>query len=318
VLRAVSVSLLRGTIRVLEFAVEKLEGAPPAQGQPAANAQSPAESIAGSTTGQPGSATPQPTVPAAADTPPAPAKPGLLTELRLLWEDIQTLWSKILPQIRRVLPASLNQLSDTALTGGIAGVLLLLVWVSSALPGKSPAATGTEPAPQPVAIRSPEPIVEPLPEPIVEPAAEEFAEEPAAPAVPEPAPLPELTAPAPEQPIEVSPAGESGESLPPLDLTPEQSLIAAIQDQVTQITNQYADGLIQSIQANFRSSRLIVKVDESWYELARSRQDRIATEMLERARELDFSKLEITDSEGTLLARSPVVGSEMIIFKRDL
>jgi len=38
--------------------------------------------------------------------------------------------------------------------------------------------------------------------------------------------------------------------------------------------------------------------------------------MLERSRELDFSQLEITDPEGTLLAHSPVVGNDMVIWKR--
>ena len=32
--------------------------------------------------------------------------------------------------------------------------------------------------------------------------------------------------------------------------------------------------------------------------------------------DFDFSKVEITDSEGTLVARSPVVGTDMVILKR--
>jgi len=41
---------------------------------------------------------------------------------------------------------------------------------------------------------------------------------------------------------------------PTLELTPEQNLIASIENQVAEITDRYADGLIQSIQANFQSS----------------------------------------------------------------
>jgi hypothetical protein len=120
---------------------------------------------------------------------------------------------------------------------------------------------------------------------------------------------PELTAPRQPETVPIAPA-------PAPVLTPEQNLIAAIQNQVSEITEKYANGLIQSIQANFPSSLLVVKVSEGWYNLSQSQQDKLADEMLRRSQELDFSKLQITDSEGTALARSPVVGSHMVILKR--
>ena len=120
---------------------------------------------------------------------------------------------------------------------------------------------------------------------------------------------PELTAPEPPQPVEEV-------TLPPQDLTPEQGLIAAIQNQVAETTDQYGNGLIQSIEVNFPGSRLIVKVSDGWYDLKESQQNKLADEILRRSNELDFSKLEITDLEGTLLARSPVVGPNMVILKR--
>ena len=120
---------------------------------------------------------------------------------------------------------------------------------------------------------------------------------------------PELKAPKPPQPVAEEPP-------PPPELTPEQSLIAAIQQQVAEITDQYGNGLIQSIEANFLGSRLIVKVSDGWYGLKESQQNKLANEILRRAQELDFSKLEVTDLQGTLVARSPVVGSNMVILKR--
>lgn len=120
---------------------------------------------------------------------------------------------------------------------------------------------------------------------------------------------PELVAPESPEPVNIAP--------PPAPvLTPEQNLIAGIENQVAQISSQYADGLIQSIQANFVGSRLIVKVNDSWYDLSESQQDKLANEMLSRSQELDFSKLEIRDSKDTAIARSPVVGSNMVILKR--
>jgi hypothetical protein len=120
---------------------------------------------------------------------------------------------------------------------------------------------------------------------------------------------PELKAPKAPQSVEVEP--------PPMpQLTPEQSLIAAIQKQVADITELYGKGLIQSIEANFLTSRLIVKVSNGWYELKESQQNNLADEVLHRSGELDFIKLELVDPKGTLLARNPVVGSHMVILKR--
>ena len=124
---------------------------------------------------------------------------------------------------------------------------------------------------------------------------------------------PELKAPAAPQPVVTIAPPE-----PTLELTPEQSLIAAIQDQVDQITSQYAEGLIQTIEANFTDSRLIVQVSGDWYTLKPYRQNKLANQMLRRSQELDFRKLELIDPQGTLIARSPVVGQEMIILQRTI
>jgi hypothetical protein len=105
---------------------------------------------------------------------------------------------------------------------------------------------------------------------------------------------------------------------PKPELSPEQSLIAAIQDQVTGITTQYPEGLVLSVEANFLGSRLMVKMGDDWYKLNPSRQDKLVNSILERSRKLDFRKLEIVNSQGTLLARNPVVGNKMIILKREV
>ncbi|MGB7445263.1 MAG: hypothetical protein WA919_29680 [Coleofasciculaceae cyanobacterium] len=121
---------------------------------------------------------------------------------------------------------------------------------------------------------------------------------------------PELEAPQEPQIVEAAPP-------PPPQLTPEESLVVAIQKQVAEITDEYGEGLIKAIQANFLESRLIVKVSDNWYELETARQDKLADKVLARANELDFSKLEIFDQEENLIARSPVVGIHMVIFDRN-
>lgn len=119
---------------------------------------------------------------------------------------------------------------------------------------------------------------------------------------------PELTAPEAPQPLTPS----------PIVMTPEQNLIVSIKNKVAEITEQYADGLIQTIQPNFQGSSLVIKISESWYNFDRTQQDKLAARMLTRAREFDFSRLEVTDPQGTLLARSPVVGNEMVILQRQI
>ncbi len=208
---------------------------------------------------------------------------------------IQTGWGAALAKIRSALPENLSaKLSDTGLTGIIAGIAVILVWTTSVFLSEKPAEVVIVPPSESV----PAPTSEPVPTPII-------------------TTPPDLTAPAEPQPVEVIPSPEPVPSpTPTVELTPEQNLIASIEDQVAEITDRYADGLIQSIQVDFEASRLTIKVGNDWYNLQQSQQEKLAARMLERSQELDFSRLEITDSQGMLLARSPVVGSNMVILKR--
>ena len=106
----------------------------------------------------------------------------------------------------------------------------------------------------------------------------------------------------------------AGEAAVPFQ--PEQSLIDAIQDQVAEVTDAYADGLIQSVKANFRSNLLIVTAGEAWYNLAPTSQDEMANELWRRSQKLDFSHLQLLDPDDVMVARSPVVGPRMVILKR--
>ena len=166
-------------------------------------------------------------------------------------DKLQSGWSNALTKIRSLLPENLNQkLSNTVLTGIIAGIALTVVWTTSALlPGKAPDVANVPPSEQ-------VPLVN-----ITAP--------------------PELAAPAEPKPIEVIPQPEPVPTpTPTIELTPEQNLIASIENQVAEITNQYGNGLIQSIQANFEGSSLTVKVTQDWYTLLQSQQDKLAAQML--------------------------------------
>ena len=216
-----------------------------------------------------------------------PALATGLAKISPLLQKLQAWWWATLPKIRRGLPQPLNHQSDRVLTGIAITLVFIVLWAGtgglfSPVRATQPSSSQSTPTAKTAHKSNPSEAMQ-----------NRFPDGVSAPPVP------------------VSP------QVPPrLDLTPEQSLIAAIQDQVAEVTNQYANGLIQSIQANFRSSRLIVIVSDEWYGLPANRQDQLTSEMQKRALELNFNSLEMIDSREALLARSPVIGETMVILKR--
>ncbi|ALF55514.1 hypothetical protein ACX27_26065 [Nostoc piscinale CENA21] len=274
--KAAIIQVLRGTIGVLETAVVKLE----------------AESSTTNTT----------------------------------WQQFQLVWSGILAKIRSLLPASFSRkLSDTTLTGIITGItLVLVIGTTSSLFSSKPTEIATIPPVEEVPVPTPTPTIPPestisepqLPVKVTPVPEVEVTPTPEPEITPTPTPEPQAeVTPTPEPEPEVTPTPEP-ETTPAVELTPEQILIAAIENQVAEISDRFASGLIQSIQANFRTSNLIIKINDDWYSLKESQQNKLAAEILLRSQELNFSHLEIFDSQDRLVARNPIVGNEMIIFKR--
>ena len=103
---------------------------------------------------------------------------------------------------------------------------------------------------------------------------------------------------------------------PNIELTPEQNLIAALESKANNLASRYDDDLVVSIKPDFIDSTVVVTVADRWYELLAPRQDKIVEEMLKRSRSFEFDKLKITDSQNNLIARSPVIGEDMIILRR--
>jgi hypothetical protein len=217
------------------------------------------------------------------------------------FQQLQVRWGGLLRTIRLFLPSNLStKLSDTALTGIVTGIAVILVWTTATVFTGKPTEVATLPSveevPAPTITTPPESVV-PEPQP-----AEEITPPPEVQTPPSPTPEPEpIPTPTPT---------------PIIELTPEQALIAAIENQVAEISDRIASGLIKSIQANFRTSNLTVKISDDWYTLKESQQDKLAAKILQRSQELDFTHLEIIDSQDKLIARNPVVGTEIVIFKR--
>jgi hypothetical protein len=123
-----------------------------------------------------------------------------------------------------------------------------------------------------------------------------------------------------EEIVQAPPASLESEVItevtPPPKLTPEQSLIAALQEALQDLTKQYPEGIITGIRADFDSSRLIVTIDDGWYQLGPNRQDQLADSIWQRSRGLDFKNMEMLNTEQSLVARNPVIGAEAIILER--
>lgn len=110
-------------------------------------------------------------------------------------------------------------------------------------------------------------------------------------------------------PVEISP--------PPISVpTPEQNLITTIQDRMAKIATEFTGSVIRSLKVDFFRSLLVVNLSNSWYNLSPERQNQLANAILQGAKELDFTRLELKDPYGILLARSPILGSQMIVVKR--
>jgi hypothetical protein len=215
-------------------------------------------------------------------------------------------WDGFLRTFRLFLPSSIsNNVSDMVLTGIFAGIFVVTIGITGfLLIPKSSTQVAIVPPVEEVTATTPIVTPEPTPIPIVTP------EPTLTPIViPEPTPTPIV------------------------ELTPEQVLLAAIENQfmapgllrklseISVLVKNTKDKnlisqLIKPLKANFRTSDLTIKIGDIWYKLAKSEQDKLAGEILKRSQELNFIHLEVVDFQEKLIARSPVVGKEMIIFKR--
>ena len=102
------------------------------------------------------------------------------------------------------------------------------------------------------------------------------------------------------------------------NLTPDQSLIAAIESKEQELINNYVNDLIVSIEPNFENNIVTIFVTDDWYNLEAKEQNKVTEEILKKVWQLNFNKLKVFDSRSTLVARNPVVGKNIVILKRTM
>ena len=189
-------------------------------------------------------------------------------------------WDGFLRTFRLFLPSSIsNNVSDSLLTGIFAVIFLVTIGITIFL--FIPKSTQVAVVPPVEEVTKPTPVIEPEPKPT-----------------------------------------------PVIELTPEASLLVAIENQFSEISvsvkntkdknkdKNIVSQLIKPLVANFRTGDLTLKISDIWYSLEKSQQDKLAADILQRSQELNFTHLKIVDSQEKIIARSPVVGNEMIIFHR--
>lgn len=119
--------------------------------------------------------------------------------------------------------------------------------------------------------------------------------------------------------VRESPALPREEVRPSQPSRPEPALssekLIRIQEKLAQAAEPYGESLIASVQPGVRQ-HLTLTLDDRWYTLSTESQDRFVDDLWDRSRQLDFAQLEILDLEDQRIARSPVVGKQMLILKR--
>ncbi|MEM6434882.1 MAG: hypothetical protein AAF773_13690 [Cyanobacteria bacterium P01_D01_bin.115] len=211
----------------------------------------------------------------------APTIQDALTWLKPLGRRSRTAWQRLLRGIRGRIPAAAN-LSDSVLSGLLIGILVLLLTLINGV--RPPAVAAPPPAPEPTS--SPElPAI---------PEVEVPASRPATPTLPDAASSPLDTAAAALQ----------------------SDRIANLQAQLTDSTILNAKRVIDSVQADFTANRLTLIVNGDWYRLSDYDQTQLAQQLMTQAADLAFTTLELQTTTGELIARTPVIGDEMVIFSR--
>lgn len=263
-----------------------------------------------------------------------------------IWITIRPIWEKTIAIIKPRLPESFQPLSDRTLSGIFAGTLLLILWFFSALPSGQ-AATSQQnirptldrsaynqsrnessresdnerfindrstsrnlspdrPSETPVYRESnrPKRSYDSTPVPIVDRNI----------STPNAAPNQTI----PQMPIAQSNpqnrVSQNSTSQTSEIQNPEPSRRLKLRQNLDIIANSLVDNAIVSIRPNGPS--LTITLSDAWYRSSEDTQTKLTNSLLITTQGQGYSQLRLEDTEGSLLARNPVVGEGMIILQR--
>ncbi len=275
------------------------------------------------------------------------AQPIDLTPVQTLantfWRKTQPLWQRILDLLRPRLPASFQPLSDRTLSGILAGTLLLILWFFSLIPAgqttpkpidrldrptepqSSRSTTARSTTPQPiretrrparsrdyntdydsVPVAIPDRLTADRVTPVQPPV--KSASFPKTESVPSPN---EKTS-GQSDPIAASPIAQ------PEILSPEAQKRSKLRQDLDVIAGSLVDNAIVGIRPQFSTHSLTITLNDRWYNTPALTQDKLANSLLVIAQGKGFKQLQLESADGTLLARSPVVGEGMVVLQRSI
>jgi hypothetical protein len=224
-------------------------------------------------------------------------------------------WMKGLGLLRQRLPENLaKELTDRFMTIAIVGAIVVVYWFFSSLGAGKPTVAKQPAIPRPSATPlaqrpmrkitpQPSPTTAPVIKPTPKPAVIAASPKPSPVAIASPKPSPAATPAEPPKAIASNPA------IPTVDL-------AAIQTQLSSAIAGIGDNLIDSVQAQEATHKLSIALGETWSGLSAFDQTQAAQTLLERSQQLEFKKFELRNKSGELIARSPLIGTDVIILKR--
>lgn len=246
------------------------------------------------------------------------------------WTTVRPLWQKILTAARPRLPESFQPLDDRALSGIFAGTLLLILWFFSLFPSGQAATPPQQPAAQrsPYARTyskrppSPQPVTRPnqydsQSMPIADlssPSQTVVRSQPVAKPVTPIAPTP--VQPPVQTPVQTSVQAPAQTPVQSEILSPEASRRLKLRQNLDLIANALVDQAIVGIRPNDRSQSLTITLSDAWYRSSEDTQTNLSNSLLVIAQGQGYSRVQLEDTEGSVVARNPVVGDGMIVVQR--
>jgi hypothetical protein len=263
-----------------------------------------------------------------------------------IWTTIRPIWQKMIAIVKPRLPESFQSLSDRTLSGIFAGTLLLVLWFFSALPSgqaatpagnirpaidrsaynnssnkpyvnesdndrsidlnisrSSPPDRPSE-APAYRASNRPKRSYDTTSVPIVDRSISTPSASPN-----QTIPQTEIAPSIPPKPVSQNPVSQPSEIQ-----NPESSRRLQLRKNLDIIADSLVNQAIVSIRPNGRN--LTITLSDAWYRSTEDTQTKLTNSLLVTTQGQGYSNLRLEDTEGSLIARNPVVGEGMIILQR--
>jgi hypothetical protein len=227
-------------------------------------------------------------------------------------------WNKGIKLLKQRLPANLQELTERFLTVAVITTVVVIYWLFSSLTSGKPAVAKQPPVSTKPVLTRPVPqrmTQRPRVQPSVAPAPSKPTVQPSmapAPAV-KPTVVAQPSVPVPQPKVATEPPMVVAE---PVTVPSPGIDLAEIQAKLSSEVASLGDGLVNSVKTANENRQLKVALGSGWDSLSRADQQEVAQKLWGRSQKLDFKKIELFNGNNTLVARSPVVGTKVIMLQK--